>query len=68
MNYHNMADRKKKKIKLKKIKLNLSDTGLDASKRAVPKAGELLGNEIADAVTLYLSQTMIILRNKNLRQ
>ena len=68
MNYHNMADRKKKKIKLKKIKLNLSDTGLDASKRVVPKTGELLGNEIADDVTLYLSQTMIILRNKNLRQ
>ena len=34
-----------------KYKKQLLDTGLNASKKAVHKAGEFLGNKIADAVT-----------------
>ena len=41
----------------RKYKKKLLDKGLDASKKVVHKAGEYLGNK---------SQTMIILRKKNL--
>ena len=46
----------------RKYKKQLLDTGLDASKKLVHKAGEFLGNKIADTV----SQTMTKLSNKNL--
>ena len=35
----------------RKYKKQLLDKGLDASKKVVYKAGEYLGNKIADAVT-----------------
>ena len=47
----------------RKYKNQLLDTGLDASKKVFHKAGEYLGNKIADAVT---KSNMIILRNWNL--
>ena len=47
----------------KKHEKQLLETGLDASKNVVHKAGEFLGNKISDVVT---SQKIIILRNKNL--
>ena len=40
------------------------DKGLNGSKKVVYKAGESIGNKIADAVT-KLSQMIIIMRNKN---
>ena len=40
-----------KKIFARKYKKQLSDTGLNISKKVVHKAGEFLGNKIADAVT-----------------
>ena len=46
----------------KKDKKQLLDKGLDASKKVVHEAGEFWGKKIADAV----SQTMLILRKKNL--
>ena len=47
----------------RKYKNQLFDTGLDASKKVFHKAGEYLGNKIADAVT---KSNMIILRSWNL--
>ena len=35
----------------RKYEKQLMDTGLDASKKVIHKAGEYLGNKIADAVT-----------------
>ena len=36
---------------MRKYKKQLLDTGLDSSKKVVHKAGEFIGNKIADAVT-----------------
>ena len=47
----------------KKYKKQILDKGLDTSKILVYKAGEFIGNKIADAVT---KSNEIILRNKNL--
>ena len=51
----------------KKYKKQLLDIGLDAvrtaSKKVIYKAGEFIGKKLQ---TQLLSQTMIILRNKNL--
>ena len=44
----------------KNIKKKLIDAGLDASKKAAHKAGEYLGNEIADVV---LSKTLAMRTN-----
>ena len=44
-------------------KNKLLDKGLDASKKVVHKAGKFIGNKLQ---MQQLSQTMIILRTKNL--
>ena len=48
---------------MRKYKKQLMDTGVNASKKVVHKAGEFLEIKLQ---ILKLSQTMIILRNKNL--
>ena len=48
---------------VRKYKKQLMDTGVNASKKVVHKAGEFLEIKLQ---ILKLSQTMIILRNKNL--
>ena len=55
-----------KKIFARKYKKQLSDTGLNISKKVVHKAGEFLGNKIADAVTKS-NNNEIVKPNKNPR-
>ena len=58
MRRYSIESRRRKYVKgygflsfARKYKKQLLDTGLDASKKVVHKAGEFIGNKTADAVT-----------------